>query len=229
MGAAFVLTGTVNQLSRQAGTCDFVRKVISEATYSDVTMCPAADMFDQGVELQVLKKGTLFPSRAKKLYNLFVAYNSLDEIPEAEMKKLEKRVFKKSVDEVWAETRNFYINRLKDPVKVERAENKDPKLKMSMTFRWYLSKSSGWANRGESDRKMDYQIWCGPAIGSFNEYIKDTYLDVRKSGVFPCVVQINLQLLRGACYLQRIKQIDTHPLLDCDVTNISQYVPDKEL
>ena len=111
---------------------------------------------------------------------------------------------------------------------MERAENKDPKLKMSMTFRWYLSKSA--AGQTVAVRpQMDYQIWCGPAIGSFNEYIKDTYLDVRKSSVFPCVVQINLQLLRGACYLQRIKQIDTHPLLDCDVTNISQYVPDKDL
>merc|ERR1712100_243625 len=96
MGAAFVVTGSVNQMARQAGTVDQVRKVLSEATYSDVTMAPAADMFDQGVELQVLKKGTLFASRAKKLYNLFVAYNSLDEIPEAEMKKLEKRIFRKT-------------------------------------------------------------------------------------------------------------------------------------
>merc|ERR1711871_411147 len=142
MGAAFVITGTVNQIAKQSGSCGFVRKVLSEATYSDVTMCPAADMFDQGVELQVLKKGTLFPSRAKKLFDLYTSYNSLDEIPEAEIKKLEKRVFKKSIAEVWSDTRNFYINRLKAPERVEKAETKDPKLKMSMTFRWYL-KSSG--------------------------------------------------------------------------------------
>ena len=42
MGADFILTGTINQLSRQAGTCDQVRQALSEATYSDVTMAPAA-------------------------------------------------------------------------------------------------------------------------------------------------------------------------------------------
>merc|ERR1719267_18836 len=83
VGGAFVVTGTVNQMARQAGTVDQVRKVLSEATYSDVTMAPAADMFDQGVELQVLKKGTMFPSRAKKLFSLFQLYDSLEDIPDA--------------------------------------------------------------------------------------------------------------------------------------------------
>ena len=57
---------------------DQVRKVL-RATYSDVTMAPAADMFDQGVELQVLKKGTMFPSRVKA-FSLFQLYDSLEDI-----------------------------------------------------------------------------------------------------------------------------------------------------
>ena len=76
MGADFILTGTINQLSRQAGTCDQVRQALSEATYSDVTMAPAADMFDMGVELQVLKKGTMFPggrSSSTRIHPLPVA------------------------------------------------------------------------------------------------------------------------------------------------------------
>merc|ERR1719353_2647384 len=36
MGADFIVTGTINQMSRQAGTVDQVRKALSEATYSDV-------------------------------------------------------------------------------------------------------------------------------------------------------------------------------------------------
>ena len=47
LGAAFVVTGTINQMTRQAGTCDAVRLALSKATYSDVAMAPAADMFDQ--------------------------------------------------------------------------------------------------------------------------------------------------------------------------------------
>jgi len=229
MGAAFVVTGTVNQMARQAGTVDQVRKVLSEATYSDVTMAPAADMFDQGVELQVLKKGTMFPSRAKKLFSLFQLYNSLEEIPPKEMKNVEKRIFRKSAAEVWQETRNFYINRLKDPEKVERAEKVDPKLKMSMTFRWYLSKSSGWANRGENDRKLDYQIWCGPAIGSFNDFIRGSYLDPKVAQQYPCVVQTNLQLLTGACYLRRLQSLTRCDALKTDLDELNVYFPRHEL
>jgi len=234
MGAAFVVTGTINQMCRQAGTCDYVRKVLSEATYSDVTMAPAADMFDQGVELQVIKKGTLFASRAKKLFQLFQSYDSLEEIPKSEMKKIEKRIFQKSCDDVWEETRNFYIQRLKDPEKVKRAETKDPKLKMSMTFRWYLSKSSGWANRGGPDRQgknrqLDYQIWCGPAIGSFNEFIKGTYLDPKIAQEYPDIVQINKQVLMGACYLRRLQSLTRAHNVTTDFGDLPTYVPDLPL
>lgn len=229
MGAAFVLTGTVNQLCRQSGTSDRVRKVLSEATYSDVTMAPAADMFDEGVELQVLKKGTMFPNRARKLYELFIRYNGLDDIPQDEMQKLEKNVFKMTIGEVWNETKDFYINRLHDPSKVNRAEQA-PKLKMSMAFRWYLGNSSRWANIGDAGRVLDYQIWCGPAIGSFNEFIKGSFLDVTVSKVFPDVVQTNLHLLRGACYLQRLQQLRQSKVAAQVVAEIWEpYFPLREL
>jgi PfaD family protein len=162
-------------------------------------MCPAADMFDEGVQLQVLQKGTMFPARARKLYDLFCRYRSLDEIPVPELARLEKTIFKRSVADVWAETTRFYTERLQDTAKIARAEQ-NPRLKMSLVFRWYLSKSSGWANRGEDDRRLDYQIWCGPAIGAFNAFIKGSVLDPAVSKEYPCIVQINLHLLRGACY-----------------------------
>ena len=50
MGAAFIITGSVNQIARQSGSSDIVRKELAKAAYSDVTMAPAADMFDQGVK-----------------------------------------------------------------------------------------------------------------------------------------------------------------------------------
>lgn len=142
----------------------------------------------------------------KKLYGLFKKFNALTEIPDAVMRKVEKTIFRKSHSEVWAETKAFYLNRLKDPEKVARADS-DPKTKMSMVFRWYLSKSSGWANRGEEGRESDYQIWCGPCIGSFNEFIRGSYLDPEIAHQFPCVVQTNLQLLRGGAYLQRLQYL----------------------
>jgi trans-AT polyketide synthase/acyltransferase/oxidoreductase domain-containing protein len=55
-------------------------------------MCPAADMFDEGVQLRVPKKGTMFPARARRLYDLFCRYNSLDEIPAPELAKMENNL-----------------------------------------------------------------------------------------------------------------------------------------
>jgi len=231
MGAAFCVTGTINQMSRQSGSSDIVRGQLAKATYSDITMAPAADMFDQGVQLQVLKKGTMFAARAKKLYELFVRYDSLDDIPAAERDKLEKQVFRKPLETIWTETVAYYVDVLKDKAKIEQA-GRDPKLKMSLVFRWYLGLSSTWANAGVADRAMDYQVWCGPAIGAFNEFIRGSYLDPAVAGAYPDVDQINKQLFRGACFLQRVRQIQANRRLaavDAFDAELAAYVPDGPL
>jgi len=231
IGAAFVVTGTINQMAKQSGSSDIVRGQLSKATYSDITMAPAADMFDQGVQLQVLKKGTMFAARAKRLYELFVRYDSLDDIPQEERKKLEQQIFRKEIDVIWKETAEYYINVLKDEAKILQA-GKDPKLKMSLVFRWYLGLSSTWANSGVADRATDYQVWCGPAIGSFNDFIRGSYLDPVVAGKFPDVAQINMQLFRGACYMKRLRNIQANPNLSAvDVfdATLSEYQPDGEL
>jgi PfaD family protein len=204
------VTGSINQMARQSGTCDKVREQLSHASYSDVVMAPAADMFESGVKLQVLKKGTMFPSRAQKLYELFLEYPSLEAIPADVRARLEKTVFRKPIDAVWQETVDFTLNQLKDPEKIARAE-KDPKGKMALVFRWYLGLSSGWANGGVTDRALDFQVWCGPAIGSFNDFIRGTYLDPKVAGAFHDVYEANMQLLRGACVLRRIEQLKASP------------------
>jgi PfaD family protein len=174
MGADYVMTGSVNQACREAGTSDAVRKVLAQAEQADVTMAPAADMFEMGVRLQVLKRGTMFPMRAHRLYDLYKAYASLEDITGDDRRNLESTIFRMSLDEVWEETRRFWVGRDED--QVERAE-RDPKHRMALVFRWYLGMSSRWANRGEPGREMDYQIWCGPAMGAFNEWVRGSILE----------------------------------------------------
>ena len=58
MGAAFVVTGSVNQACVEAGTSEHVRKLLSQVSSTDIMMAPASDMFEMGVEAQVLKRGT---------------------------------------------------------------------------------------------------------------------------------------------------------------------------
>ncbi len=198
MGAAYVVTGSVNQSCLEAGTSAVVRKMLAEARQADVTMAPAADMFEMGVKVQVLKRGTMFPLRAAKLYNLFSNYESLEEIPENEKTILERDFFRCTFDEEWDQTKRFFFKR--DPKQIERAE-KNPRHKMALVFRSYLGRSSTWAITGDPSRRIDYQVWCGPAIGAFNEWVKGSFLEKPENRN---VVAVAMNLLFGASVATRL-------------------------
>ncbi len=197
MGAAYILTGTVNQACVESGTSATVRQMLAEAGQADVTMAPAADMFEMGIKVQVLKRGTMFPLRAAKLYELYSQYNCFADIPENQKSTLERDIFRKSFQEEWNHTRAFFLSR--DPHQVDRAE-KDPKHQMALVFRSYLGQSSMWANTGEPSRKIDYQIWCGPSIGAFNAWTKGSFLENPKKRE---TVTVAMNLLLGASVVLR--------------------------
>ncbi|MFT7518244.1 MAG: trans-AT polyketide synthase/acyltransferase/oxidoreductase domain-containing protein [Kiritimatiellia bacterium] len=171
-GAAFVLTGSINQACVEAGTSDMVKGMLAQAGAADVDMAPAGDMFEHGAEVQVLKRGTMFAMRGRRLRALYRTHDSLDSLTAAERKDVEG-ILRRSIDEVWEGCETFFNER--DPAQVERAQ-RDPRHKMALVFRWYLGLSSRWAIAGDSSRRMDAQIWCGPAIGSFNEWTRGTFL-----------------------------------------------------
>ena len=82
--------------------------MLAQATTSDVMMAPAADMFELGVEVQVLKRGTMFGVRGHKLYEIYKRYDGIDAIPSAERTKLEREVLGETLEVVWAETKHFW-------------------------------------------------------------------------------------------------------------------------
>ncbi|WP_135457978.1 eicosapentaenoate synthase subunit PfaD [Vibrio echinoideorum] len=198
MGAAYIVTGSINQACVEAGASEHTRKLLSTTEMADVTMAPAADMFEMGVKLQVVKRGTLFPMRANKLYELYTRYDSIEAIPAEERLKLEKQVFRSTLDDIWAGTVAHFNER--DPKQIERAEG-NPKRKMALIFRWYLGLSSRWSNTGEQGREMDYQVWAGPALGAFNAWAKDSYLDDYQQRN---AVDLAKHLMHGAAYLARV-------------------------
>jgi len=201
MGAAYVVTGSINQSCIEAGTSEHTKHLLAQAEMADVMMAPAADMFEMGVKLQVLKRGTLFPLRAQKLFELYKNYDSIEDIPLAERDKLEKQVLRKSLEAVWEETVTYLSQR--NPEKLAKAVN-NPKLKMALIFRWYLGLSSRWSNFGEKGREMDYQIWCGPAMGSFNDWVRGSYLSDSKNRH---VVDVANHIMTGAAFLYRIQSL----------------------
>ncbi len=206
MGAAYVVTGSVNQSCREAAASPHTKQLLAQAEMPDVMMAPAADMFEMGVKLQVLKKGTLFAVRAQKLYEIYTRCNGIDDIPKPEREQLEKQIFRRSLEDVWAGTVDFFKQR--DPEQITRAEG-NPKRKMALIFRWYLGLSSRWSNSGEPGREVDYQIWCGPAMGAFNHWVKGSYLETPAQRT---VVDVAHHIMTGAAYLHRLQNLKAQGL-----------------
>jgi len=199
MGADYILTGSINQSSIEAGTSPLAKEMISQAGMADVATGPAPDMFEIGAHVQVLSRGSMYAQRAGRLHDLYKRYPSMDDIPSKDREKIEKTIFKRTFTDVWEGTRAYWADR--DPAEVERAE-KDPRHKMALTFRWYLGMTSRWARIGETDRKRDFQIWCGPSMGSFNDWVSGSWLEPLASR---SVVDIADAILRGAAALRRVE------------------------
>ncbi|ACV80528.1 PfaD family polyunsaturated fatty acid/polyketide biosynthesis protein [Nakamurella multipartita] len=203
LGASYVLTGSVNQACVEAGIAADAKAMLAAADIADVTMAPAADMFELGVSLQVLRRGTMFASRARKLSALYRAHPSLEAIAPAELAALEKQILGQSVADCWTQTRAFWLER--DPEQVSRAEA-DPRHRMALVFRSYLGLSSRWSIEGRAERRLDYQIWCGPAMGAFNAWTAGSFLAEPGNRT---VSQVAHNLMEGAAVLTRAQQLRT--------------------
>ncbi|MEV2215004.1 PfaD family polyunsaturated fatty acid/polyketide biosynthesis protein [Streptomyces sp. NPDC050997] len=201
LGAAYVVTGSVNQACVETDQSPAAKDLLAAAGVADCVMAPSADMFEMGVDVQVLQRGTMFPGRARRLYEAYRTHDSIESIAESERADLEKRVFQRPLDEVWEDCTRFFTER--DPEQIERARC-NPKRRMALVFRWYLGLSSGWSIRGVPERMADYQIWCGPAMGAFNQWVADTHLAAPANRA---VAEVATHLMRGAAFTARAGQL----------------------
>ncbi|MGC4893659.1 PfaD family polyunsaturated fatty acid/polyketide biosynthesis protein [Micromonospora sp. DT31] len=201
LGADYVVIGSVHQACVESGTSDQVRTMLAAAGVADCDMAPAADMFELGVDLQVLRKGTLFPMRARRLYESYKLYDGIEALPADERTRLETQVFRRPLDDVWTDVQEYFTRR--DPAQLQRA-GKEPRRKMALIFRWYLGMASRWASVGEGDRAADYQVWCGPAMGAFNDWVAGT--DLAEPGNRR-VARVARELMRGAAFTSRVQQL----------------------
>jgi len=114
---------------------------------------------------------------------------------------MEQKLLGRPVADIWAETKSFFEER--NPPEIEKAEA-DPKHRMALIFRWYLFMGAQWARSGDESRRADYQIWCGPAMGAFNDWARGSFLEPVENR---SVVQIGLNLLEGAAHVTRANQL----------------------
>lgn len=206
LGAAFVLIGSVHQSALESGVSADSRELLAQAGPADIAMTASADMFEMGVKVQVLSRGTMMAVRGNQLYELYKRYNAIEEIPADTRAALEKNIFRMPLDQVWQSTESFFS--IADPVQLQRAE-RDPKHKLALIFRWYIGNSSRWPIIGEQGRQADYQLWCGPAMGAFNRWVAGSFLEPASARN---VQQIALNLLEGAAMVTRAHQYRSYGL-----------------
>jgi trans-AT polyketide synthase, acyltransferase and oxidoreductase domains len=173
LGADFVLTGSVNQCSPEAGTAEAVKEMLAGLDVHDTTYAPAGDMFELGARVQVVRKGTLFPARANKLYQLYRQYSALEELDDRTRRSLEEQCFGRPFGEVWRETEAHLARTA--PEELARA-GRSARHRMALVFRWYFVHSTRLAMHGTPEQQANYQIHCGPAMGAFNQFVAGTEL-----------------------------------------------------
>lgn len=194
MGAAYIMTGSVNQAAVESGLSAEGRALLAGAGPADVAMAPAADMFEQGVKVQVLKRGTMFAMRGNRMWSIYQSRAGFDACTPEEQKFIESSLGE-PFSSAWAKTRAFLEG--SNPKELDRAGS-DPKRQLALVFRRYLFFGAQWAREGEESRLRDFQIWCGPAMGAFNEWVKDSPLEQLGNRT---VRQIAWNLLDGAAHL----------------------------
>lgn len=192
LGADFVLTGSINQCTAECGTSERVKDMLQEAEAHDMAIVPAGDMLETGARAQVLRRGLFYPARANKLYELYRRHDSLEDLDRRTADQLQRRYFRRSFEEVWEETRDYYQRA--NPGALALAE-RDPKHKMLLVFKAYFVQSIRLAMSGSEEHQVDYQINCGPALGAFNSLVRGTH---RENWRNRHVDDLGEMLMRGA-------------------------------
>ncbi|MCV7163085.1 PfaD family polyunsaturated fatty acid/polyketide biosynthesis protein [Mycobacterium stomatepiae] len=172
LGAEFVVTGSVNQCTPEAGTSDAVKDLLAQIDVGDTTYAPAGDMFELGARVQVVRKATLFPARANYLYQVYRAHRSLDDL-DGDTRKMVERYLGCSLGHAWdmARVRLEHAN----PKELARVTTQ-PRARMARTFKTYFARSMQSALVGDITQRADFQIHSGPAMGALNAYLRDSDL-----------------------------------------------------
>lgn len=205
LGAAYVMVGSVHQACVESGVSDDARVMLATAGLADVAMTAAADMFEQGVKVQVLKRGTQMAQRGNQLYALWRKHAAWEDIPAAEREDIEQNVLGETFDAAWAACVR-HLEAKGDAAELARCE-REPAAKMARVFKRLLWQTARWPMAGEGGdpaRRLLYQVWCGPAMGAFNDWTNGTFLAEPAART---VGQVALNFLEGAALVTRAQQL----------------------
>lgn len=170
-GADFVMTGTINQCTVEAETSTHVKDLLQAAKENDFAFVPADDLFEFGEKMSVLKRGTLYPTRAQKVYDIYSKYASVDEISETDTKLLTEKYFGIGLQEMYqrimgivSETERILIS-------------EQSKYKLGLIMKGYLQACFHQAQAGEKATEINYGIAVECDMADINRWLQGTDIE----------------------------------------------------
>jgi trans-AT polyketide synthase, acyltransferase and oxidoreductase domains len=174
LGAEFIVMGSVNQCTMEAATSPEVKKMLQGLTVDDTGFAPSSEMFEFGIRTRMVKRGVFFPARANRLYELWRQHNSFEAIDRVTRRLIEEKYLLCPFDDAYAAAKA----RLRRTVpEVDARTMESPKEKLALAFRHYFDRGFELALAGDPSRRVDYLIYCGPAMGAFNHWVQGTKLE----------------------------------------------------
>lgn len=189
LGADFIMTGSINQCTLEAGTSKYVKQMLCKLEEQDTDYAPAGDMLEYGSQVQVVKKGTFFIGRANKLYDIYKHNESIESLEKETKEQIEKSIFHNTLENILEEEMEYFkIHREKEYQRLVE----DKKYQLLIVLKWYFRNSTEFALNGNTERKVDYQIQCGKSMGAFNDWVRNTKFSKLENRT---VVDINQYLM----------------------------------
>ena len=174
MGADFILTGSINQATVEAGSSAAVKELLITMGLMDTQTCSSENVFDTQGRIQVLNMHNAFPAKADFLQALWMSYESVSDMPSSLQVHLKEQYFDDLGDNNNEHSKSTVSN-LKGDL--------DPKLSMAKLFESYFERAQNHVILANDslDNATDYLIHTGPALGAFNEWVKGTPLESWKN------------------------------------------------
>lgn len=164
LGSDFVVTGSINQCTVEAGTSVAVKDMLQDMDIQDTEYVPSVDAFEMDRRIQVLSRGVLFPIRARKLYELWNRYGGIEEIDDETRDFIEVAYFKNTFSDVVDQASIL-------------ADKNSARDKMALVFKEYFLRAWEMAVSGNPEEKADFQVHTGPAMGAFNQWVKGSDIE----------------------------------------------------
>ncbi|MFF7651726.1 ACP S-malonyltransferase [Streptomyces sp. NPDC007983] len=171
LGAEFLVTGSVNQCTVEAATSTEVKDMLQRLDVQDTEPAPWSEMFELGVRARVVKRGVFLPARADRLYQLWRLHDSFADIDAGTRRQIEETYLRRPFEDAWRDAL------AQDAPAAADGQEVGAKRRLALAFRSYLDRGFELARTGTPGRRVDYLVYCGPAMGAFNHWVKGTGLE----------------------------------------------------